>query len=160
MQPAQRIKNIPPYFFATLSQDITRLTAAGAEVIRLDAGSPDLPPEPALIEVLQQNAADPTKHNYGGYAGQPHLRRAIATYYQNRFGVKLTEAELLPLIGSKEGLANIHLAWLDPGDLSLIPDPGYATYYYAPLLAGGCLAESNGGSAECSAEGSGHGTLL
>ena len=123
MKPAKRIENIPPYFFATLNQKIAGMATAGAEVIRLDAGSPDLPPEPSLIEILQRSAEDPAKHNYGGYAGQPHLRRAIATYYRRRFGVELADGELLPLIGSKEGLINLHLAWLDPGDLTLAPDP-------------------------------------
>lgn len=136
MKPAKRAQNLPPLFFATLNQRIAALQAEGADVIRLDAGSPDMPPAAALIETLKSKADDPTKHNYGGYAGQPHLRRAIATYYGRRFGVELDDAELLPLIGSKEGLVNLHLAWLDPGDLSLIPDPGYPSYYFAPMLAG------------------------
>ncbi len=94
-------------------------------------------PEASLIETLKRSADDPTKHNYGGYAGQPHLRQAIASYYHQRFGVVLADTELVPLIGSKEGVVNMHLAWLDPGDLSLIPDPGYPSYYFAPMLAGG-----------------------
>ncbi len=137
MEAAKRIEKIPPYFFATLNQRIAQLKADGADVIRLDAGSPDMPPQATLIATLQHSAEDPTKHNYGGYAGQPHLRRAIAAYYANRFGVELADAELLPLIGSKEGLVNLHLAWLDPGDLTLIPDPCYPTYYFAALLVGG-----------------------
>lgn len=137
MQPAKRAQNIPPMFFAPLNKKIAALSAAGADVIRLDAGSPDLPPQDSIISVLKQNADDPTKHNYGGYAGQPHLRQAIKTYYGRRFNVELDDTELLPLIGSKEGLANLHLAWLDPGDVSLIPDPCYPTYYFAPMLAGG-----------------------
>ncbi len=96
-----------------------------------------MPPHPRLIEALKASADVPTHHNYGGYAGQPHLRQAIIDYYARRFGVTLTQAELTPLIGSKEGVVNMHLAWLDPGDLSLIPDPGYPSYFYAPLLAGG-----------------------
>jgi LL-diaminopimelate aminotransferase len=139
MEPAKRAQNLPPYFFATLNQKIAALQAEGADVIRVDAGSPDLPPPPFLIDTLKNSADDPTKHNYGGYAGQPHLRRAIATYYKQRFGVELDNDELLPLIGSKEGVVNLHLAWLDPGDLSLIPDPGYPSYYFAPMLAGGRL---------------------
>ncbi|MEW5957358.1 MAG: aminotransferase class I/II-fold pyridoxal phosphate-dependent enzyme [Chloroflexota bacterium] len=135
MKPAQRAQNLPALFFATLNQKIAALQAQGAEVIRLDAGSPDLPPPAALIERLKQSANDPGKHNYGGYAGQPHLRQAIAHYYRERFGVELAETELLPLIGSKEGVVNLHLAWLDPGDLSLIPDPCYPSYFFAPLLA-------------------------
>jgi LL-diaminopimelate aminotransferase len=124
-------------FFAPLTKTITAMRAKGADVIRLDAGSPDLPPDFMIVEALKQNADDPTKHNYGGYTGQPHLRQAIIDYYGRRFGVELDDSELLPLIGSKEGLANLHLAWLDPGDLSLIPDPCYPTYYFAPMLAGG-----------------------
>lgn len=137
MKAAQRAQNLPPLFFATLNQKIAALKAAGADVIRLDAGSPDMPPAPELVNTLKQSAEDPTKHSYGGYAGQPHLRQAIADYYGRRFGVELAANELQPLIGSKEGLVNLHLAWLDPGDLSLIPDPGYPSYAAAPLLAGG-----------------------
>jgi LL-diaminopimelate aminotransferase len=136
MNPANRVNQIPEYFFADLNKQITALAAQGADVIRLDAGSPDLPPEAGLVDTLTRSAANPAKHNYGGYAGQPHLRRAIAAYYGRRFGVELADSELLPLIGSKEGLVNMHLAWLDPGDLSLIPDPAYPTYFFAPLLAG------------------------
>lgn len=137
MKPAQRAEKLPPLFFATLNQRIAALQAEGADVIRLDAGSPDLPPHSTLIDTLKHSADDPTKHSYGGYAGQPHLRQAIAVYYQRRFDVTLEDTELLPLIGSKEGLVNLHLAWLDPGDLSLIPDPCYSGYQYAPILAGG-----------------------
>jgi LL-diaminopimelate aminotransferase len=137
MKPAKRIEQLPPLFFATLNQKIAALRLAGADVINLDAGSPDMPPTAELIETLKNSADDPTRHGYGGYAGQPHLRQAIAAYYQRRFGVELADDELLPLIGSKEGLVNLHLAWLDPGDLSLVPDPGYPSYAFAPLLAGG-----------------------
>ncbi|HEX9925040.1 MAG TPA: aminotransferase class I/II-fold pyridoxal phosphate-dependent enzyme [Anaerolineae bacterium] len=137
MKPAKRAQNIPPLFFATLNRRIAQLTAEGADIIKLDAGSPDLPPVPALIDTLKKSTDDPSKHNYGGYAGLPHLRQAVADYYGRRFGVELEDAELLPLIGSKEGLVNLHLAWLDPGDLSLIPDPAYPSYHFAPMLAGG-----------------------
>ena len=137
MKPAQRAQNLPPVFFAALNKRIAELRAEGADVIRLDIGSPDLPPDARLVETLKNSADNPTKHSYGGYAGQPHLRKAIIDYYQQRFGVQLHQSELLPLIGSKEGLVNMHLAWLDPGDLSLVPDPCYSSYLYAPLLAGG-----------------------
>ncbi|MBN1995198.1 MAG: aminotransferase class I/II-fold pyridoxal phosphate-dependent enzyme [Anaerolineae bacterium] len=137
MKPAQRAQNLPQYFFATLNQRIAALQAQGADIIRVDAGSPDMPPVASLLDILKSSADDPTKHNYGGYAGQPHLRRAIAHYYRQRFGVELADDELLPLIGSKEGVVNLHLAWLNPGELSLIPDPGYPSYSFAPLLAGG-----------------------
>ena len=137
MQPAKRAQNIPSYFFASLNQKIAALKAEGADIIRADAGSPDLPPDPFIIDTLKASAEDPDKHGYGGYAGQPHLRQAIATYYQRRFGVELDNNELVPLIGSKEGVVNLHLAWLDPGDLSLIPDPCYPSYTFAPMLANG-----------------------
>jgi LL-diaminopimelate aminotransferase len=136
MRPAKRTEQIPELFFANLNKKIAALRAKGADVINLDAGSPDMPPSPALIDALKTAADTPTLHSYGGYAGQPYLRRAIADYYGQRFGVELADAELLPLIGSKEGLVNLHLAWLDPGDLSLIPDPGYTSYMFAPILAG------------------------
>ena len=136
MQPAKRAQNLPPLFFATLAKRIAALQAEGVKIIRLDAGSPDLPPDARIIEALKHSADDPTKHNYGGYAGSPPLRQAIIDYYWQRFGVELDDSELLPLIGSKEGIANMHLAWLDPGDLSLIPDPCYPTYYFSPMLVG------------------------
>lgn len=137
MKPAKRAQNLPTLFFATLNRRVAELNAQGADVIRLDAGSPDLPPDGRLVEALKHGASDPTKHNYGGYAGQPHLRRAVIDYYGRRFGVELKDSELQPLIGSKEGIVNMHLAWLDPGDLSLIPDPCYSSYYFAPMLVGG-----------------------
>ncbi len=136
MKPAKRAQNLPPLFFADLGKRIAVLQAEGADIIRLDAGSPDLPPDKRLIETLKHSADDLTKHNYGGYSGQPHLRQAVMDYYGKRFAVELDDSELLPLIGSKEGLANLHLAWLDPGDLSLIPNPCYPSYHTAPLLAG------------------------
>lgn len=137
MQPAKRAQNLPELFFAAVNKRIAVLRAQGADIIKLDAGSPDLPPDARLVDTLKRSADDPTRHDYGGYAGQPHLRRAIVDYYGRRFGVELDDNELLPLIGSKEGLVNMHLAWLDPGDLSLIPDPCYPSYYFAPILAGG-----------------------
>ena len=137
MQPAKRAKNLPPLFFAELHKRVAALQVEGADVIKLDAGSPDLPPDERLVNTLIDSAGDPTKHDYGGYAGQPHLRQAIIDHYGQRYGVELENDELLPLIGSKEGLVNIHLAWLDPGDLSLIPDPGYPSYHFGPMLAGG-----------------------
>lgn len=136
LQCARRISDIPPYPFAALAQAIRELTAQGADVIRLDIGDPDMPPAPHIIEALVAASRRSDTHNYGGYAGLPELRQAIAAYYRHRFGVTLNpETEVLPLIGSKEGLANIHLAWLDPGDVALIPDPGYVTYTNGPRLA-------------------------
>ncbi len=137
LTPARRTEALPTLFFATLNQRIAAMKAEGADVIRLDAGSPDLPPDGRIVTALKQSADDPTKHAYGGYAGQAHFRQAIIDYYERRFGVELDQVELQPLIGSKEGIVNMHLAWLDPGDLSLIPDPCYSSYQAAPVLAGG-----------------------
>lgn len=138
---ARRVSDIPPYPFASLAQTISKLTAGGADVIRLDIGNPDLPPAPFIIDALVESSRRDDTHGYGGYAGSPEFRGAIASYYQNRFGVTLNpETEVRPLLGSKEGLANINLAWLDPGDLALIPDPGYITYGNGPILSNSQVA--------------------
>ena len=108
------------------------------DVIRLDIGSPDLPPPDAVIEALDNSIQNPAHHSYAGYYGTPELRQAIATYYENRFGVVLDpERQVTPLIGSKEGIANVALAFVDPGQAVLVPDPGYPTYGLGTLLAGG-----------------------
>ncbi len=147
MQEAERLASLPPYIFARLGARLRKLMSEGHDIIRLDIGSPDLPPAPFIIEALARSAQDPHHHGYAGYVGLPSLRQAIADYYRQRFGVALSwQKEILPLIGSKEGLANIALAFINPGDLVLVPDPGYPTYrmgtflaqgdvYYMPLLA-------------------------
>jgi LL-diaminopimelate aminotransferase len=107
------------------------------DVIRLDMGNPDLPPPGSVIEALVQSAREPDHHGYPGYRGLPALRAAIARYYHRRFGAALDrEMEVVALIGSKEGIVNLSLAYLDPGDLVLVPDPGYASYGRAATLAG------------------------
>jgi LL-diaminopimelate aminotransferase len=137
LKAAQRAEELPRLFFAELNKRVAALQTEGAKIIRLDAGSPDLPPNETILNTLKREADDPTKHGYGGYRGQPYLRQAIIKYYDRRFGVKLKDDELQPLLGSKEGIANMHLAWLDPGDLCLAPNPGYAAYHATPLLANG-----------------------
>ena len=135
-QPANRVLNNPPYAFAAISKEVQRLQARGADVIRLDIGSPDMPPAPHIIETLNEKSEASDTHSYAGYYGIPQLRAAMADYYQDRFGVALDPAnEVIPLIGSKEGIANMHLAWLNPGDLVLVPDPGYIAYTAGPELA-------------------------
>jgi LL-diaminopimelate aminotransferase len=125
------------YVFASLSVKLKALEARGLNVIRLDIGSPDGPPPDAIIDALERGARDPTKHGYPMFMGLPGLRNAMAEYYGARFGVELdTAGEVLPLIGSKEGIANLSLAWLDPGDLALVPDPGYPSYRLGAALAG------------------------
>lgn len=125
------------YVFAAHGARLKKLAAEGLDIIRLDIGEPDAPPPAFIIDELDKQARDPKKHGYAGYGGTPELKQAIAAYYQRRFGVDLDVAtETLPLLGSKEGLANIALAWLDPGDLALVPDPGYPTYQMGAKMAG------------------------
>ena len=138
LRPAERVLNNPPYAFAAISKEVQRMKAAGIDVIRLDIGSPDMPPAPHIIETLVEQSRAEDTHSYAGYAGIPQLRSAMAEYYQARFGVTLDpDREIIPLIGSKEGIANIHLAWLNPGELTLVPDPGYLAYLVGPALASG-----------------------
>jgi len=147
---AQRLANLPPYVFAGLERRLAEMMAAGKDIIRLDIGSPDQPPAPHIIEGLYTSAQDSTHHGYAGYFGTPQLRKAIANYYLRRFDVQINSmTEVLPLIGSKEGIFNLAWAYVDPGDVVLIPDPGYPTYTSGTLLAGGqvCpvpLSEANG----------------
>ncbi len=138
MRPAHRLESLPVYFFATLDARVKALAKQGVDVIKLDIGSPDGPPPQAVIDALTRAANTPTKHGYAGYTGTPVLRQAIADYYARRYDVALDMAtEVLPLIGSKEGIANMALAWLDPGDLVLTPDPGYPAYRMSALMVGG-----------------------
>jgi LL-diaminopimelate aminotransferase len=135
---AQRVGNVPPYVFAGLEKRLAELATAGKDIIRLDIGSPDQPPSPQIIESLYESAKDPTHHGYAGFFGIPPLRRAIADYYLRRFDVQLDiKTEVLPLIGSKEGILNLAWTYVDPGDVVLVPDPGYPTYTGGALLAGG-----------------------
>lgn len=138
MKPADRVVNLPPYVFAQVGRRIRELMAEGRDIIRLDIGSPDLPPPDFILEELYRSTRVPSHHGYGGYYGTPELRQAMAAYYENRFGVKLDpDREVAPLIGSKEGIANAALAFVDPGQPVLVPDPGYPTYRMGTLLAGG-----------------------
>jgi LL-diaminopimelate aminotransferase len=138
MKRAVRLQTLPPYPFARWAALVNAARAEGLDVIRLDIGSPDLPPEGGVVEALYQSARRPDSHGYPGYRGIPELRRAVADYYGRRFGVELdADTQVVPLIGSKEGIVNLALACLDPGDLVLVPDPGYAPYTMGTLLAGG-----------------------
>lgn len=124
--------------FASLAPRINAMNAAGKDVIRLDMGIPDLPPPPSVVETLARSAADATHHGYSAYRGDPGFRRAVAGYYMRRFGVELNpDTEVLPLIGSKEGLANLSVAYLDRGDAAIVPSLSYPTYIAGAMLAGG-----------------------
>ncbi|MHB1295591.1 MAG: LL-diaminopimelate aminotransferase [Anaerolineae bacterium] len=138
MKIADRVADLPPYVFATVEKRIAAQQAKGEDVINLGIGSPDLAPPKFVVDALYQSAQRPDTHGYAGYYGTPGLRKAMAGYYARRFGVELDpNTEVRPLIGSKEGLANMALAFIDPGDLALVPDPGYPTYSMGALMAGG-----------------------
>jgi len=137
IKPAQRMANFKPYFFATLNAKINELKKQKVDVIRLDMGSPDLPPADFIIKVLEKSANRPDSHGYTPMGGNPSYRQAISTYYHNRFQVELNpETEVLALIGSKEGLFNLSQVLLNPGDISLVPDPGYPVYTSGAIIAG------------------------
>lgn len=138
MKIADRVANLPPYVFAKVEKLVAAQRAKGVDVISLGIGSPDLAPPKFIVDALYASALRPDTHGYAGYYGTPDLRAAITSYYQNRFGVALDpETEVRPLIGSKEGLANMALAFVDAGDLALASDPGYPTYRMGALMAGG-----------------------
>jgi LL-diaminopimelate aminotransferase len=150
MQTAERLNSLPTYLFATLGQRIRALQAKGVDVIRCDIGSPDLPPPDPVVEALYGAAQDPRKHGYASFYGAPSFRAAVAAYYGRRFGVELDpETQVLALVGSKEGIFHMPMAFVDPGSVVLVPDPGYPTYRNAVYLVGGelyamPLSEENG----------------
>ena len=137
MKVANRLQSLPPYPFARWSAEVRAAQARGVDVIRLDIGNPDMPPPDLIIEVLHQSARHPGHHGYPGSRGIPAFREAVAHYYERRFGVAIDpETQVVPLIGSKEGIIHMALACLDPGDVALVPDPGYAPYALGAALAG------------------------
>lgn len=150
IQPANRIKSFKPYFFAMLAKKINALKEKGVDIIRIDIGSPDLPPEDFIINKLTEAAHHKNAHGYTANGGTPAYRQAIANYYQTRFNVTLDPlSETLGLIGSKEGLFHLTQVLINPGDLVLVPDPGYPVYTSSTKIAGGeiykmpLLAENN-----------------
>ena len=137
MKTSERARSLPEYMFAELDRRLAAKRAEGVDVISLGVGDPDTPTPPEIIERLREAALDPSTHRYPSYTGMPELRRAIADYYRRRFGVELDpDTEVLPLVGSKEGLVHLALAFLDPGDRTLVPDPGYPVYEGAAIIAG------------------------
>ncbi len=139
--PSNRLAGTQEYYFSRKLREIEELRAAGADIISLGVGGPDLPPHPAVVARLSAEAAKPTTHAYQSYKGTPLLREAFGCWYARRYGVSLDPAtEILPLIGSKEGLMHITMTYLNAGDRVLVPNPGYPTYRSAVELAGGeCL---------------------
>ena len=135
---SERMQSFPDHFFAELNSRIRELQARDKDVIRLDVGSPDLPPAPEIIEALNRSAAHPDHHGYQPYRGPQELREAWAGMYQRLYQVKLDpDSEIIPLMGSKEGIFNLVMASIDPGEVVLIPDPGYLTYDRVTRFAGG-----------------------
>ena len=137
MQFSKRISDLPPYLFAEIDKKIEAKKAQGFDVISLGIGDPVEPTPKHIIDKLCEEANNPANHRYPSYYGMPQFRQAIADYYKRRFSVELDpDKEVLPLIGSKEGLAHIYLALCDEGDVALVPDPGYPVYQTGAIIAG------------------------
>jgi LL-diaminopimelate aminotransferase len=135
---SKKLQALPPYLFLEIDQAKRKAHAQGRDIIDLGVGDPDQPMPRYIIDALYQAAQDPATHRYALDQGMPALRQAIANWYKNRFAVELNpETEILPLIGSKEGIAHFPLAFLNEGDYSLVPDPCYPPYKGGTILAGG-----------------------
>lgn len=142
MEVAKRLNGIGEYYFSQKLREIDELNKAGRNVINLGIGSPDLPPHPDVIKILQEESAKPNVHAYQSYKGSPLLRKAISEWYQKWYNVQLNpDTEILPLIGSKEGIMHICMTYLNKRDEVLVPNPGYPTYRSAVKLAGGRCVE-------------------
>ncbi|WP_375417245.1 pyridoxal phosphate-dependent aminotransferase [uncultured Hymenobacter sp.] len=139
---ATRLAHTGEYYFSRKLRELAALNAAGANIISLGIGSPDLPPHPSVTAALAATAAQPGAHGYQGYQGTPALRQAMADFYQCHYGVALDPAgEVLPLLGSKEGLMHVAMTFLDAGDAVLIPNPGYPTYRAVAEISGAEVRE-------------------
>ena len=135
---AQRLLKLPPYLFAEIDRLKQEAIRRGVDLINLGIGDPDLPTPPHIVKRMQEASADPRHHQYPSYEGMLSFRKAAADWYSKRFGVTLDpETEVLSLIGSKEGIGHIPLAFVNPGDIVLIPDPGYPVYQAGTIFAGG-----------------------
>ncbi|MDD4230291.1 MAG: LL-diaminopimelate aminotransferase [Dehalococcoidales bacterium] len=150
MKLSRRLSSLPPYLFVEINRKIALKKANGEEVISFAIGDPDMPTPSSIVSRLCEAAREPENHRYPETAGLPELRQAISAWYNNRFGVKLdSNTEVVPLIGSKEGIGHIAFCLIDPGDLALVPDPAYPVYGIGTILAGGeqysmPLLENNG----------------
>ena len=137
MKPANRLQHIKEYYFATKLREVRAMVAAGKPVINMGIGSPDGAPPQAAFKELQRTLFEPNAHQYQSYKGLPQLREAMAQYYATYFNVNLLpDSEIQPLMGSKEGITHISLAFLNPGDQVLVPNPGYPTYTSVSKLVG------------------------
>ena len=135
---ARRIEELPPYLFAEIDKKKNHMIEKGVDVIDLGVGDPDIPTPGHIIDSLKKASEDPTNHTYPSYIGMMAFREAAADWYKKRFSVDIDPGnEIVALIGSKEGIAHAPLAFLDPGDIALVPDPGYPVYPVATAFAGG-----------------------
>jgi LL-diaminopimelate aminotransferase len=138
IEKAKRIEQIPPYLFAEIDKKKEEMRQKGMDLIDLGIGDPDLPTPRLIIERLKKAAENPKNHRYPSYEGMIEFRTAVAQWFEKRFGVMLDpRAEVLSLIGSKEGIAHIPLAFVNPGDYVLVPSPGYPVYRVSTIFAGG-----------------------
>lgn len=150
IETAERLAGVGEYYFSTKLREIDQMRASGKEIINLGIGSPDMPPHPDVIATLSAEAAKPNNHAYQPYKGAAILRNAFSRWYKRSYDVTLDpETQILPLIGSKEGIMHICMTYLNKGDKVLIPNPGYPTYRSAATIAGGdcvdyILKEKNG----------------
>ena len=144
METSKRLEGIGEYYFSQKLREIEELNKQGKNIINLGIGSPDQPPHPDVIKVLQEESAKSNVHAYQSYKGSPILRSAMSDWYKKWYNVELNaDTEILPLIGSKEGIMHICMTYLDKGDEVLVPNPGYPTYRSAVMLAGGKCKEYN-----------------
>ena len=125
---AERIKRLPPYLFVEIEKQIKEKRAQGIDLISLSIGDPDLPPPNFILDALKEEAANPKNHNYSFSQGEPDFREAVANWYKKRFSVDLQHDQVVALLGSKEGIANIARAFINPGDRVFVPDPAYPVY--------------------------------
>ena len=144
IKTADRLAGVSEYYFSQKLREIDGLNQQGKNIINLGIGSPDLPPHTDVIKTLQEEAAKQNTHAYQSYKGSPVLRNAAAAWYKKWYGVHVDAAtEILPLIGSKEGIMHICMTYLNAGDVALIPNPGYPTYKSAVTIAGGICVDYN-----------------
>ncbi len=138
MRLSRRMEKLPPYLFTAINRKIAEKRAQGVDVVTFAIGDPDTPTPRHILDSLHAAAEDPANHRYPESDGLPELRRAIAAWYERRFGLSFDpDKEVQPLLGSKEGINNVALCLVDPGDLVLIPDPGYPPYTSGTVFAGG-----------------------
>ena len=137
IQPAERLGSVSEYYFSRKLKEVAAMNAAGKGVISLGIGSPDMPPSEETVETLCTEAHNPSGHGYQPYVGIPELREAFARFYKRWYNVELdAKTEIQPLIGSKEGILHVTLAFVNPGEQVLVPNPGYPTYTSLSRLLG------------------------